>query len=100
MSAVAFNLPTKACHNCRKRRWRCDRSLPSCQKCSTAGTECLGYGKLFKWNSGVASRGKMMGKSYDAGREAMEKEAKTRDVPALLSNNEHDPRHQVHPHVY
>jgi hypothetical protein len=95
MSAVAFNLPTKACHNCRKRRWRCDRSLPSCQKCSTAGTECLGYGKLFKWNSGVASRGKMMGKSYDASSEGMEKGAKTRDVPALMWNNEHEPVYGV-----
>ncbi|KAE8137730.1 fungal-specific transcription factor domain-containing protein [Aspergillus pseudotamarii] len=28
------------------------------------GQECLGYGKLFIWNQGVASRGKMMGKTY------------------------------------
>ncbi|KAF1962288.1 hypothetical protein CC80DRAFT_462308 [Byssothecium circinans] len=58
-------LPTKACHNCRKRRWKCDRSLPVCQKCLSSGAECLGYGKLFVWNKGVASRGKMMGKSFE-----------------------------------
>ncbi|KAF2867580.1 fungal-specific transcription factor domain-containing protein [Massariosphaeria phaeospora] len=57
-------LPTRACHNCRKRRWKCDKSLPVCHKCLSAGTECLGYGKLFVWNHGVASRGKMMGKSF------------------------------------
>ncbi|KAF1941778.1 hypothetical protein EJ02DRAFT_192097 [Clathrospora elynae] len=92
MSLTRFNLPTKACHNCRKRRWRCDRSLPSCQKCSSAGTECLGYGKLFVWNRGVASRGKMMGKGYedkmvrDAG--ATEGKDKTHDVPTLVWGNE------------
>ncbi|KAF2643887.1 hypothetical protein P280DRAFT_392554 [Massarina eburnea CBS 473.64] len=58
-------LPTKACHNCRKRRWKCDRSLPVCQKCLSTGVDCLGYGKLFVWNKGVASRGKMMGKSFE-----------------------------------
>lgn len=59
-----LKLPTKACHNCRRRRWKCDRGLPVCQKCLSAGSECLGYGKLFVWNEGVASRGKMMGKTY------------------------------------
>ncbi|KAH7380262.1 fungal-specific transcription factor domain-containing protein [Phaeosphaeria sp. MPI-PUGE-AT-0046c] len=95
MSAATLNLPTKACHNCRKRRWRCDRSLPSCQKCSSSGTECLGYGKLFKWNSGVASRGKMMGKSYD-GRHGMEEEAKTLDAHALKCKSEHQPQQEHH----
>lgn len=55
---------SKACHNCRRRRLKCDCSYPSCHKCSATGQECLGYGKLFLWNQGVASRGKMMGKSY------------------------------------
>ncbi|KAF2122672.1 fungal-specific transcription factor domain-containing protein [Lophiotrema nucula] len=60
-----LKLPTKPCHNCKKRRWKCDRSLPVCQKCIHAGSECLGYGKLLIWNQGVARRGKMMGKSYE-----------------------------------
>ncbi|SPN96625.1 related to fungal transcriptional regulatory protein [Cephalotrichum gorgonifer] len=37
------------CHNCRRRRLRCDRSRPSCNKCSSLGRECLGYDKLFVW---------------------------------------------------
>jgi hypothetical protein len=41
----------------------------------------------------------MMGKSYNAGGEGMEKGAKTRDVPTLMWNNEHEPQHQVHPHL-
>lgn len=64
MLSSSLSLPTKACHNCRRKRWKCDRSLPVCQKCLSTGTECLGYGKLFIWNQGVASRGKMMGKSF------------------------------------
>ncbi|KAI1654469.1 fungal-specific transcription factor domain-containing protein [Daldinia decipiens] len=39
----------KACHNCRSRRLRCDRSVPVCHKCSSTGQKCLGYGKLYKW---------------------------------------------------
>jgi hypothetical protein len=104
MSVNLLDLPTKACHNCRKRRWRCDRSLPSCQKCLSAGTECLGYGKLFVWNRGVASRGKMMGKGYEekmeksGGNAGTEKEAKTQHMfPALVWENEDVSQHQRRP---
>ncbi|KAL6234369.1 hypothetical protein BDW75DRAFT_231214 [Aspergillus navahoensis] len=55
---------SKACHNCRRMRLKCDRAVPSCRKCRLAGQECLGYGKLFLWNQGVASREKMMGKTF------------------------------------
>lgn len=53
---------TKACHNCRKRRLRCDRSVPGCNKCLTSGQECQGYGKAYQWTNAVASRGRMAGK--------------------------------------
>lgn len=33
------------CHNCRKRRIRCDSTQPACKKCAVKGLECLGYGK-------------------------------------------------------
>lgn len=33
------------CHNCRKRRVRCDSAQPTCRKCALKGIECLGYGK-------------------------------------------------------
>ncbi|KAI0514654.1 fungal-specific transcription factor domain-containing protein [Xylaria bambusicola] len=39
----------KACHNCRRRRLRCDRSVPVCHKCTKTGQTCLGYGKLYRW---------------------------------------------------
>lgn len=50
--------PTKACHNCRRRRRRCDRSQPYCHRCSRDGEECLGYGRVLRWvNSPIASHG-------------------------------------------
>ncbi|RDA89250.1 hypothetical protein CP532_0530 [Ophiocordyceps camponoti-leonardi (nom. inval.)] len=56
----------KACHNCRRRRLRCDRSYPHCNKCIGSGKECLGYGKLFRWIGAVASRGKLAGRTSSA----------------------------------
>ncbi|KAH7134891.1 fungal-specific transcription factor domain-containing protein [Dendryphion nanum] len=87
-----LRLPTKACHNCRRRRWKCDRSLPVCQKCLSAGTECLGYGKLFVWNEGVASRGKMMGKTYE---ERIAAKNGSRETTPLLEK-QHPVRIQEH----
>lgn len=45
------------CHNCRRRRLRCDRSRPSCNKCSASGRECLGYDKLFVWTPCAGTKG-------------------------------------------
>ena len=57
---------TKGCYTCRRRRVVCDNGLPTCRKCRTAGKECLGYQKPLVWvKGGVASRGKMMGLSFD-----------------------------------
>ncbi|KAJ6787350.1 hypothetical protein PWT90_06350 [Aphanocladium album] len=58
--------PTKPCHSCRRQRLRCDRSYPHCNKCTNAGKECLGYGKLFRWTGAVASRGKLAGRTSSA----------------------------------
>ena len=55
----------EACHNCRRSRLKCDRSLPQCLKCTRKGQECLGYQRLFRWEQGVASRGKMVGVTFE-----------------------------------
>lgn len=52
------------CWTCRRRRVQCDGVIPTCQKCKKAGKECLGYKKPLVWNAGVASRGRMMGKTF------------------------------------
>jgi hypothetical protein len=62
--AVSTDFPTQACHNCRRGRRKCDRSIPTCIKCHSIGQVCLGYGKLVLWTNSVASRGKMMGKTF------------------------------------
>lgn len=54
----------KACHNCRRQRLKCDASTPICLKCVKRGQECLGYQPLLRWERGIASRGKMAGKTF------------------------------------
>ncbi|PHH59275.1 hypothetical protein CDD81_3511 [Ophiocordyceps australis] len=48
---------SKPCHNCRRRRLRCDRSWPSCHKCAGSGQECLGYGRVFVWAQTLHAHG-------------------------------------------
>ncbi|KAM0212729.1 hypothetical protein ACHAQI_004686 [Fusarium lateritium] len=56
----------KPCHNCRRRRLRCDRLLPHCAKCEAKGVECLGYTQIFQWTGAVASRGRLAGQQSSA----------------------------------
>ncbi|KAH7153633.1 fungal-specific transcription factor domain-containing protein [Dactylonectria macrodidyma] len=53
-----------SCRTCRQKRVRCDRLLPTCQRCSGLKLRCLGYdrSKALVWTNSIASRGKMMGK--------------------------------------
>lgn len=58
------NLADTSCWTCRRRRLKCDRALPACQKCISLQQHCLGYSKNrpLRWTHSVASRGKLMGK--------------------------------------
>ncbi|KAK3374573.1 fungal-specific transcription factor domain-containing protein [Podospora didyma] len=51
------------CHNCRRRRLRCDQSYPTCHKCSISGEECLGYGIMLRWANAPAIKGKLAGQT-------------------------------------
>ena len=62
---TGIHIRTEPCHNCRRRRLKCDRSLPQCRKCMKTGEECLGYQRLLRWDQGVASRGKMAGMTFE-----------------------------------
>jgi hypothetical protein len=55
---------TTGCWMCTKRRIQCDRSLPGCKKCGVRRLQCSGYGRKLKWCRGVASRGKLAGKTF------------------------------------
>ena len=54
-----------SCWTCRRKRVKCDRLLPHCQKCKQTGQSCAGYKRPLKWEIGLASRGKMMHKSFE-----------------------------------
>ena len=49
-----------SCHNCRKRRLRCDLVRPVCNRCSKESQSCI-YGPVveLKWVGGIASRGRL-----------------------------------------
>ncbi|OJD17437.1 hypothetical protein AJ78_02462 [Emergomyces pasteurianus Ep9510] len=64
-SAGSQKLSSSPCYTCRRRRVICDRLLPTCRKCDSAQKACLGYKKPLTWVQGVASRGKMMGLTFD-----------------------------------
>ncbi|KAF8472110.1 fungal-specific transcription factor domain-containing protein [Kalaharituber pfeilii] len=83
------------CYTCRRRRVRCDRALPTCRKCTKAGHQCAGYKKGFRWVGGIASRGKMMGKSTFHDEEAMtteESKEEEKDESSRSSGQVNDER--------
>ncbi|KAJ3461958.1 hypothetical protein MRS44_010511 [Fusarium solani] len=49
----------KGCHECARRRIDCDRNEPECYKCRAKGVKCSGLGIRYRFNEGVASRGKL-----------------------------------------
>lgn len=56
--------PLKGCYNCMKRRIVCDRIEPECGKCLKKGLICPGLGIRYRFNDGIAARGKLRGQKY------------------------------------
>ncbi|KAI4854657.1 hypothetical protein E4T44_00009 [Aureobasidium sp. EXF-8845] len=83
-----------ACHNCRRQRLKCDRSIPHCAKCTKRAQECLGYGQLFRWQSGVAARGRLTGVTF--GKEVVGGDACSTS-PLLITRPSPQNRHFVLP---
>ncbi|KAJ5575375.1 hypothetical protein N7450_009274 [Penicillium hetheringtonii] len=67
------------CYTCRNRRIQCDQTGVPCAKCEKAGLECLDK-RPFRWVKGVAIRGRMQGRMYDANKDAEASHAKRRAV--------------------
>ncbi|KIW35324.1 uncharacterized protein PV07_02026 [Cladophialophora immunda] len=57
----------KGCYNCNKRRIICDETEPHCAKCTKKGLDCSGIGIRYRFNDGIASRGKLRGLSIPVG---------------------------------
>jgi hypothetical protein len=55
------------CHNCSKRRIKCDQTKPECEKCLRKGLVCPRYGKRYRFAQGIASSGRQAGKSMPLG---------------------------------
>ncbi|KAF9887403.1 hypothetical protein FE257_010258 [Aspergillus nanangensis] len=53
----------KGCYECSQRRISCDRTQPQCEKCVQKGLQCSGLGVRYRFNNGVAARGKLAGKT-------------------------------------
>ncbi|KAM5352817.1 hypothetical protein ACJ41O_005539 [Fusarium nematophilum] len=53
--------PLKDCPSCTRRRIRCDRGQPHCQKCTKKGLACPGYAPRVRWAGGAAIRGHLKG---------------------------------------
>ncbi|KAI1627305.1 putative aminotransferase [Exophiala viscosa] len=49
------------CFECSRRRIDCDRGTPECQKCLQRGLACSGLGTRYRFNDGLASRGRLVG---------------------------------------
>jgi hypothetical protein len=85
------------CWTCRRRRVKCDGRRPVCLKCSILGRECLGYGeKPLIW-AGIASRGKMSGKTFDQ----LERDRKLissapKEKPQISTPRPQEQRHRQH----
>lgn len=62
-ACIIIILQYQGCHNCSQRRIKCDLSRPQCNKCLRKGLECPGYGIRYRFEKGLASRGKLKGRS-------------------------------------
>ncbi|GKU09589.1 unnamed protein product, partial [Fusarium langsethiae] len=82
----AYVPKTKGCRECSKRRIHCDRTEPSCYKCTSRGLSCSGLGIRHRFNKGVAARGKWAGKTIDKVYEENEWKVRTTDQDAQTSS--------------
>jgi hypothetical protein len=53
----------QGCYQCSRRRIDCDRKEPECAKCIAKGIKCSGLGLRYRFNDGIAARGKFVGKT-------------------------------------
>ncbi|CAJ0551264.1 Ff.00g111940.m01.CDS01 [Fusarium sp. VM40] len=53
----------RGCYQCSRRRIDCDREEPACGKCCAKGIKCSGLGLRYRFNDGIAARGRFVGKT-------------------------------------
>ncbi|KAJ4018380.1 hypothetical protein NW752_005495 [Fusarium irregulare] len=70
----------RGCYQCSRRRIDCDRKEPECAKCVAKGVRCSGLGLRYRFNDGIAARGRFVGKTVPIV-DGPVKSAKKDDVP-------------------
>jgi hypothetical protein len=71
-----------------KRRIVCDRTEPECNKCLKKGLVCPGLGIRYRFNDGIAARGKLKGKKYEVNRSPRIGNAKPLDSITWVENED------------
>lgn len=54
------------CLTCKRRHRKCDETRPDCLQCLGQGIQCEGYNVVLRWDTGIASRGRLTGASTPA----------------------------------
>ncbi|KIX95103.1 uncharacterized protein Z520_09019 [Fonsecaea multimorphosa CBS 102226] len=69
----------------RVRRIKCDQSRPKCNKCLRKGLDCPGYGIRYRFNDGIASRGRFTGRAVPIDQvESVSERPEQKTTPFLL----------------
>ena len=68
------------CYQCSRRRIDCDRKEPECAKCVAKGVKCSGLGLRYRFNDGIAARGRFVGKTVPIVDGPVSKSAKKNDA--------------------
>lgn len=80
------------CYECSRRRIDCDRQEPECFKCLSRALKCSGLGVRYRFNNGIASRGRMVGKSCPVRGDASPVEAESPMLRSLPVDTPNAPR--------
>ncbi|KAH7198747.1 uncharacterized protein B0J16DRAFT_45236 [Fusarium flagelliforme] len=70
----------RGCYQCSRRRIDCDRKEPGCAKCADKGIKCSGLGLRYRFNDGIAARGRFVGKTVPVVDKPAKKTAKSNDA--------------------
>ncbi|KAL6352561.1 hypothetical protein LRP88_13026 [Fusarium phalaenopsidis] len=88
----------RGCYQCSRRRIDCDRQEPTCGKCASKGITCSGLGLRYRFNDGIAARGRFVGKtvpvvdssSKDKNKSTKEKEKKLAEDESVTEETQEE----------
>ncbi|QPC67777.1 hypothetical protein HYE67_010008 [Fusarium culmorum] len=80
----------RGCYQCSRRRIDCDRQEPECVKCVTKGIKCSGLGLRYRFNDGIAARGKFVGKTFPVVDIPVTQSSKQEDATTAINKHQRD----------